>query len=204
MKILLVSILLLLQIQSDLKIAKSVGIQPFKGFDKNLVDTLSKTIKQVYGFKVVVLPEKDLPKSAYINIKSPRYRADSLLKYLKKSRPASVNYVIGLTGKDISTTKYDDSGKIKLPESKYKDWGVFGLGYCPGTCCLVSTFRLRKTTNENFILRYKKVCIHELGHNLGLDHCPTLHCVMSDANESIKTIDNEKLELCQKCKNQIQ
>jgi archaemetzincin len=203
MKLFLASILLLFQIQSDLNIPKNVGIQPFKGFDKGQIEILSKTIKEVYGFNVVVLPEKELPKSAFINIKSPRYRADSLLKYLKKTKPASVDYVIGLTNKDISTTKYDDAGKIKKPESTYKDWGIFGLGYCPGTCCIVSTFRLQKTTKENFILRFKKVCIHELGHNLGLDHCKTLHCVMSDANESIKTIDNEKLELCAKCKSQI-
>jgi archaemetzincin len=182
---------------------KTIGIQPFKGFDKNFMDTLSKTIKQVYGFNVIILPEKDLPKNAFINVKSPRYRADTLLKYLEKNRPATVNHVIGLTVKDISSTTYDEKGNIKDPEFKYKDWGIFGLGYCPGPCCVVSTFRLKNTSKENFILRFKKVCIHELGHNLGLPHCPTPGCVMGDACETIKTVDNERLGLCSKCKAKI-
>jgi archaemetzincin len=181
----------------------TIGIQPFTGFDKKFIDTLSLSIKQVYGCKVMILPEKVLPKSAFINIKSPRYKADSLLLFLKKNKPLSVKCVIGLTGKDISTTDYDQKGKIKQPEWKYKDWGIFGLGYCPGPSCVVSTFRLKNTNKANFILRFKKVCIHELGHNLGLPHCTTPKCVMGDACETIKTVDNEKLELCGKCKNKI-
>lgn len=183
--------------------SKTIGIQSFKGFNKSLMDTLSKTIKQVYGFNVIILPEKDLPKNAFINVKSPRYRADTLLKYLEKNKLATINHVIGLTAKDISSTTYDEKGNIKEPEYKYKDWGIFGLGYCPGPCCVVSTFRLKNTSKENFILRFKKVCIHELGHNLGLPHCPTPGCVMGDACETIKTVDNEKLELCPKCKAKI-
>jgi archaemetzincin len=181
----------------------TIGIQPFMGFDKKLVDTLSLTIKQIYGCKVNILPEKALPKTAFMNIKSPRYKADSLLLFLKRNKPASIKCVIGLTSKDISTTDYDEKGKIKKPEWKYTDWGVFGLGYCPGPSCVVSTFRLKKTSDSNFILRFKKVCIHEIGHNLGLPHCPTPRCVMGDACETIKTVDNEKLELCKKCKNKI-
>jgi archaemetzincin len=203
MKIFIILILCALLNSSFFNPGKTIGIQPFKGFDKKLADTLSKTIKQVYGFNVIILPEKELPKNAFINVKSPRYRADTLLKYLEKNKTASLNCVIGLTAKDISSTTYDEKGNIKQPEFKYKDWGIFGLGYCPGPCCIVSTFRLTNTTKENFILRFKKVCIHELGHNLGLPHCPTPGCVMGDACETIKTVDNEKLELCPRCKAKI-
>jgi archaemetzincin len=180
-----------------------IAIQPYSGFDKNLVDTLSLAIKKIYGCNVKVLPDINLPKSAFTNIKSPRYRADNLINFLRKSKPFWAKCVIGLTDKDISVTKYDENGNIKKPKSTYEDWGIFGLGYYPGPSCVVSTFRLKKTTKENFILRYKKVCIHELGHNFGLDHCPTPRCVMSDANETIKTVDNELLELCDKCKKSL-
>lgn len=103
----------------------------------------------------------------------------------------------------ISTTKYDKDGNILKPESKYADWGVFGLGYMPGTSCVVSTYRLKTTDKKLFYNRVKKVVIHELGHNLGLDHCPDKHCVMTDAVEKISTIDNEAHELCGKCRDKI-
>ena len=54
------------------------------------------------------------------------------------------------------------------------------------------------------IERFKKICIHELGHNLGLHHCENYDkCVMRDAAETIKTIDHVDLMLCDKCKNKI-
>ena len=51
--------------------------------------------------------------------------------------------------------------------------------------------------------RFKKVTIHEFGHNLGLPHCPNKKCVMTAAAEKISTIDNENLALCKSCKNKI-
>jgi len=92
---------------------------------------------------------------------------------------------------------------MKLPAYKYQDWGVMGLGYCPGNSCVISTFRIRHKDSATETLRLKKVSVHEFGHNLGLPHCPDKKCVMTDAVESIATIDNAKLELCNKCKEQI-
>lgn len=52
--------------------------------------------------------------------------------------PDSLDYIIGLTDKDISTTK-KANGKMLEPASKYKDLGIMGLGFCPGKVVL---FRL--------------------------------------------------------------
>ncbi|MEM6299515.1 MAG: hypothetical protein AAF740_12575 [Bacteroidota bacterium] len=181
-----------------------VGIQPFKGFDKTLTDSVQQTLERVYGFKVVVLPPAELPKSAFVRIKSPRYRADSLLRFLRATKPDTIDYLLGLTHKDISTTKRDKFGNIKKPESKYTDWGVFGLGFRPRPSCVVSTYRIRKTSHKNFILRLQKITMHEVGHNLGLPHCDSGDkCVMKDAAETIKTIDYVALELCSECKSRI-
>lgn len=54
-----------------------------------------------------------------------------------------------------------------------------------------------------FFSRLKKICIHEVGHNLGLPHCTTNKCVMQDAVETIKTVDNESEELCAECRLKI-
>jgi archaemetzincin len=56
---------------------------------------------------------------------------------------------------------------------------------------------------KKFGLRFRKVVIHEFGHNWGLPHCPDKTCVMTDAVESVKTIDNAKLALCEKCNKRL-
>ncbi len=180
-----------------------IGIQLFGDFDAALADTVSASIRSIYGFEVSIIPNVPIPKSTYINQKSPRYRADQLIKILKETKPDSLDFIIGLIDKDISTTKKDSKGNTIEPISKYEDWGVFGLGYRPGVSCIVSTHRFRETNNKNFIDRLKKICVHEIGHNLGLPHCPNQDCVMRDAAESIKTIDAVSLNLCSTCTRKI-
>lgn len=78
-----------------------------------------------------------------------------------------------------------------------------GFAYCPGNSCIVSTFRIQHSNPKIHFTRFKKVAVHEFGHNLGLPHCPDKACVMTDAVESVKTIDNAKLALCEKCKSKL-
>jgi archaemetzincin len=167
------------------------------------MDTVKAVIIEIYGFDVRIADPIETPSAAYVNIKSPRYRADSLIRYLRKIKADSIDFIMGLTSKDISVTQKDKDGKIKAPEYKYRDWGIFGLAFMPGESSIVSTYRLR-SNKQKFIERFKKVCVHELGHNLGLAHC-TKHdkCVMRDAAETIKTVDHVDLYLCDKCKQRI-
>lgn len=183
---------------------KTVLLQPYKGVSSALVDSIKTSIETTYGFRVSVADEIALPSTAFVNSKSPRYRADSLLKYQLTIKSDSIDFILGLTNKDISTTKKDKNGNILQPESKYADWGIFGLGYRPGKSCIVSTFRLGTSDKKLKLTRLKKVCNHELGHNLGLPHCTASDsCVMRDAAESIKTIDNVLPTLCNSCKGKV-
>jgi len=126
-----------------------------------------------------------------------------LIRFLRKNIDRNYDFIIGLTDKDISTTKYSNTSTktIKEPTYKYADWGIFGLGFMPGKSCIVSTFRLKE---KNFRSRFIKICCHELGHNFGLPHCSDKSCIMQDAAETIKTIDNVKLNLCNSCKKKIE
>lgn len=181
-----------------------VAIQPFGKLNGSLLDTIKNTLEKEHNLEVLLLSSIELPSSAFINVKSPRYRADSLLRFLKRNKASGVDYIIGVTTKDISTTKRDMDGNVKLPKYKYNDWGVCGLGYRPGPSCVVSTYRLKSRGHTNLIQRMKKVCTHEVGHNRGLKHCSRdQSCVMKDAAESVSTIDGVGLSLCNYCKNDL-
>ena len=181
-----------------------VGIQPYEGCSLKEAQMVAKTVGDFYHVSTVVLPKKDLPKSAYTTIKSPRYRADSLIQYQNRTITDTIDCLLGLTGRDISMTKKDINGAIKKPVWKYNDFGVMGLAYCPGKSAIVSTYRLHHKEVQKRQARLQKVAIHELGHTLGLPHCPDRHCVMTSAAEKISTIDTEKMALCTVCKKQLE
>lgn len=144
----------------------------------------------------------DLPTTAVATLKTPRYRADSLIAWLRRIKPDSVDLIIGITGKDISITKLGSTGVIKEPVSKYQDYGIFGLAYVGGPSCVVSTFRLG--TEPLLSDRLNKIVVHEVGHNLGLPHCANPACVMRDAVERIGSIDDAGPSLCAVCAERIE
>lgn len=130
-----------------------------------------------------------------------RFSADSLLVYLKSAKPDSLDIMLGLTAADIFTTKKNPDGTIRHPTYKYAVWGIFGLGHCPGSACVISSYRLKSNGSGKTRKRLRNVVLHELGHNLGLPHCIHTSCIMTDANEDIRTIDNSSQLLCESCRN---
>ena len=201
--ILLVFSYLLLSCSNSIDSTTIVQIKQYNGFPKQELDTVVSTIESFYKVKVDVLKNQELYSSAFINVKSPRYRADSIIKFQKREINDTIDFILGLTHRDISTTKTDKSGKTKEPKYKYQDWGIMGLAYCPGNSCIISTFRIKTKDEKQYFSRLKKVSVHEFGHNLGLKHCNDKKCVMTDAVESVQTIDNAELQLCEKCNSAI-
>ncbi len=206
MKIYFISIILILTSCSKEKAYKSknekriVGIQPYDKFSQEDAKVISFVIDSFYRLETKILPNKSLPKTAFTKIKSPRYRADSIIKIQNQNIPKNVYYILGLTNEDISVTKNDKNGQILEPKWKYCDFGIMGLAYKPGKSAIVSKFRIKSKNHKTEMTRLRKVAIHEFGHNLGLSHCPDKNCVMTSAAEKLTTIDNEKLALCSKCK----
>jgi archaemetzincin len=177
-----------------------VGILPLEYKKGNDLIALKDSLEKNLSIRVHILRNKELIQSHFVNIKSPRYRADSIIRWIRRTKPDTIDYMIGITPKDISTTKKDKEGNIKKPESRYKDWGVFGLGFRPGNACVVSTYRLGNKKLE----RLSKVGMHELGHNFGLKHCDFNNtCVMQDAVETIKTVDRARAKFCSNCIDQL-
>lgn len=163
----------------------SIIIQPFSDLpNKHLVYVYKELIK-IYP-NVKVMKAIDLPARAYYKPRN-RYRADSLINFLRQKTPGGC-VTIGLTAKDISTTK-----------DNIKDYGIMGLGYQPGKSCVASYFRLSKKKSLEQLF---KVSIHELGHTQGLPHCPEKTCFMRDA-EGENHNDDEK-EFCSKCRKHLE
>jgi archaemetzincin len=81
---------------------------------------------------------------------------------------------------------------------------VFGEAQLGGRCALVSLHRL----HEEFyglppspeLLRHRlvKESVHELGHVLGLRHCPDWRCVMASTHD-VERIDLKGEEYCPSC-----
>jgi archaemetzincin len=158
-----------------------VIIQPFGDFPATQTRIVYNQIKQVCT-KTVLRSPVPLPATAFYASKQ-RYRADSLIRFLKTHGSAD-SVVIGLTTEDISTMK----GKVA-------DWGVMGLAYRPGNACVVSSFRLNKRRVAD---QFFKVAIHELGHTQGLPHCAERTCFMRNAEGGNPT--DEETGFCARCK----
>jgi len=167
-----------------------IAVQPLGDVKTERLDVVKRGLEQSFGVTVILLENRPLPKSAWYAPRG-RYRADDLLEHLKEIVPAKHLVVIGITEKDISTTK-----------DEHFDWGIFGLGEVDGRSCVVSTFRLgaRGADEAKLRERLRKVAIHEVGHVTGLLHCKTAPCVMQDAEASIETVDRETGAFCETCK----
>ena len=150
---------------------------------------VATAIEGVIGWEVRVLERMPLPADAFYEPRR-RWRADKLLDVLDARLPADGARILGLTGADISTTKGD-----------VFDWGVLGLGRIDGASGVISLFRCRKGARAAAHARERlaKVAVHEVGHTLGLDHCPNRGCLMEDAAGRVATCDRE-YDFCARCR----
>lgn len=172
------------------KSPKVIYIQPLGNVDTAVISHVKKSVEDFYGFRCIIKNTVPLSKDILADSKK-RYEANRIIKKFN-----SVQNILIITEKDIV---YHD--KVR----NVKEWGILGLGYRPGTTCVISTFRMkRNVSKQKFEDRLQKVSIHEVGHNLGIDHCTKNPvCIMNDARGSIKQIDKERIFICDFCRKSI-
>ena len=161
--------------------ATSIVILPLGAIGKREIVAVRGALARAYALRVSVAPRRPLPKATFYPPRR-RYRAEHLVAWLAKGGPG--DKVLGLTSADVSTTAH---GR--------KDWGVAGLGTVGGRAAIVSSFR----THGNLSM-LTEVAVHEIGHTLGLPHCPHRSCVMRDAKGKLDRIGRR---FCPDCRHRI-
>jgi archaemetzincin len=165
----------------------TINILPLGEVNSNIIEELKTTITNFYGRPVQILPKVKISEKVKRTPNS-RYSADSILKYY------------GSSDQTVIITNYDIT---IFNEKKGMDWGIFGYGNLPGKTCVVSVYkrRLGKNISQKVLLsRLRKVAIHEVGHNLGLEHCQKdILCVMHAADGKASQVDREKEGFCDNC-----
>ncbi len=168
-----------------------VCVQPLGTLPPAHIELVREAIESTYGVETHVLTATPLPAHAWYAPRK-RHRADVILDFLADRKPSDCDKVVALTTKDISVTK-----------GEHKDWGILGLGSLDRGVCVVSSFRVRRkladTPPEE---RHARVAIHELGHAMGLGHCPNADCFMRDAGGTVETLDDEH-QLCGRCRREL-
>ena len=168
-----------------------IGVLYYTNIDANLKKELLQNITATYLCTVTEINGiATLPQAAFYKPRN-RYRASVLLESIDSYK--GFDKIIGITSKDISTTK-----------DNIYDWGIMGLAKSPGRSCIISTYRIKTPNKLLFNDRFIKVALHELGHTMGLPHCTfSSTCFMEAAEGTIKSVDRETRNLCSNCKKLI-
>ncbi len=166
------------------KKAKGILLVPFKTIDKEIINHLEKKITQILGYKVVVNKEQmEIPDCRKRGVQL--FAKDLLSALRKELMKTNADAVLDITDRDLYAENFNF---------------IFGLAY--SDCPVISLYRLVSEDKGLFYIRAVKEAVHELGHLAGLDHCPTISCVMHFSN-SLRDTDVKHEFFCNRCEERL-
>jgi archaemetzincin len=172
---------------------KIIVVQPLGGFDSSLLPIVQQHLVILFNTEVRILQNIPFPDSISIKY-GGKYPADSLLPILAKKKTGNVVEVIGLTEKEIFIPKLYSG--FTIPAA----YTVRGYGYVNNGISVVSYFNMKSTDFQLGASRLLKAITHEVGHNLGLVHCPSSGCIMNEQSGNIVILDKVTGAFCEICK----
>lgn len=155
--------------------------------DDAIVESLRESLRAVFACSVrlggsfVVLPEE-------YHAGRRQYSASSILRRLRPLRLPG-EYLLAVTGGDLFASGLNF---------------IFGEADARKGCAIISLARLgapldSPVTAEHLLRRALIEAIHEVGHLLGMKHCPRPSCVMHFSNTLADT-DRKTPDFCPACR----
>ena len=161
---------------------------PFEDGRSLPLEELTGILKEIFKLEVLVTMSETLPEDAYTPYRN-QWKAERILENICRSCIRTEEICLGITRQDC----YADGLNF-----------VFGLARSLPPCALVATARLEPSfygasdDSGLFVRRLATEAVHEIGHTLGLGHCPDPHCVMHFSNTLADT-DRKGYRFCPRC-----
>jgi len=168
-----------------------VVVVPLGNVDPALVKFVADSLTRRFFFDVRLHEPVPHPEAAWYAPRK-RWRAEKILDALDHLDVGDAWRIVAITEQPISTTK----GPVY-------DWGIAGLGSMGGKSCVFTSYlfrKLKKKEPDTYQRYMDNLVIHEMGHTLGLDHCPLERCIMADAKgNAIRAAKASINEFCPRC-----
>jgi archaemetzincin len=169
-----------------------IALVPIGDVDSSLLSRLGEALSEEFSASFFVA--EPLPNPAYaFNLRREQYLSTSILRRLGELDLPKADRILGVVDLDLY-----------VPELNF----VFGQASMKGKEAIIALPRLRQSfyglpeDPDLFQQRMVKEAVHELGHTLGLGHCPNNGCVMHFSN-SLRDTDIKGKSFCASCRAQL-